>query len=178
MRKTFFIAAAMLFLTCTAAFADSVTYTVDGAGKKFDLSFTEPGTLTSLDTFVPVTFTDTGKMIKDAEVTFFDDGVDGGLFDITFTNKKGVTKIVSFVGPQLFTSSGPGGPFILLGGVFGVDGGAIFKGGKLGKFFDGGDATVTGTSTVDAGAGEFADAGLGARGCDGAAQEAAGLIFQ
>ncbi len=147
MRKTFFIAAAMLFLTCTAAFADSVTYTVDGAGKKFDLSFTEPGTLTSLDTFVPVTFTDTGKMIKDAEVTFFDDGVDGGLFDLTFTNKKGVTKIVSFVGPQLFTSAGPGGPFILLGGVFGVDGGAIFKGGKLGKFFDGGDATVTGTST-------------------------------
>jgi hypothetical protein len=148
MRKTILIAAAMLFLTCTAALADSVTYTVDGAGKKFDLSFTEPSTLTSLDTFVPVTFTDSGKKINDAEVTFFDDGVDGGLFDITFTNKKGVTKIVSFVGPQLFTSGGPGGPFILLGGVFGVDGGAIFKGGKPGKFFDGGNATVTGTSTA------------------------------
>jgi hypothetical protein len=148
MRKTILIAAAMLFLTCTAALADSVTYTVDGAGKKFDLSFTEPSTLTSLDTFVPVTFTDTGKTIKDAEVTFFDDGVDAGLFDITFTNKKGVTKIVSFIGPQLFTSGGPGGPFILLGGVFGVDGGAIFKGGKLGKFFSGGNATVTGTSTA------------------------------
>lgn len=146
MRKTILIAAAMLFLTCTAAFADGVTYTVAGAGNKFDLSFTEPSTLTSLDTFVPVTFTATGKTIAGAEVTFFDDG-DSGLFDITYQNKKGVTKIISFIGPQLFTSDGPGGPFVLLGGVFGVDGGAIFKGGKLGKFFEGGDATVTGTST-------------------------------
>lgn len=145
MRKTFLIAAAMLFLTCTAALADSVTYTVDGAGKKFDLSFTEPSTLASLDTFVPVTFTDTGKTIKVAEVTFFDDGVDAGLFDITFTNKKGVTKIVSFIGPQLFSGDGP---FELSTGVFTIGGGAIFKGGKLGKFFDGGNATVTGTSTA------------------------------
>jgi hypothetical protein len=137
----------MLFLTCTAAFADSVTYTVTGAGNKFDLSFTEPTTLTSLDTFVPVTFTATGKTIKDAEVTFFDDG-DSGLFDITFENKKGVTKIISFIGPQLFTSNGPDGPFILLGGVFGIDGGAIFKGDKVGKSFEGGDATVTATSTA------------------------------
>ena len=59
----------MLFLTCTAAFADSVTYTVSGAGKKFDLSFTEPSTLNSLDTFAPLTITATGKTIGDAEPT-------------------------------------------------------------------------------------------------------------
>jgi hypothetical protein len=145
MRKTFFIAAAMLFLTCTAAFADSVTYTVSGAGKKFDLSFTEPSTLNSLDTFVPLTITATGKTIGDAEITFFDDsGSDGGLFDVTFTNKKGVTKIISFIGPQLFSGDGP---FVLSTGVFTIGGGAIFKNGNVGKFFQGGDATVTGTST-------------------------------
>jgi hypothetical protein len=143
MRKTFLIAAAMLFLTCTAAFADSVTYTVSGAGKKFDLSFTEPSTLNSLDTFAPVTITATGKTIGDAEITFFDEG-DSGLFDVTFTNKKGVTKIISFIGPQLFSGDGP---FELSTGVFTIGGGAIFKNGNPGKFFDGGDATVTGTST-------------------------------
>ena len=143
MRKTFLIAAAMLFLTCTAAFADSVTYTVSGAGKKFDLSFTEPSTLNSLDTFAPVTITATGKTIGDAEITFSDEG-DSGLFDVTFTNKKGVTKIISLIGPQLFSGDGP---FELSTGVFAIGGGAIFKNGNPGKFFQGGDATVTGTST-------------------------------
>src|SRR5277367_4492998 len=143
MRKTFLIAAAMLFLTCTAAFADSVTYTVSGAGKQFDLSFTEPSTLNSLDTFVPVTITATGKTIGDAEITFSDEG-DSGLFDVTFTNKKGVTKIISLIGPQLFSGDGP---FVLSTGVFTIGGGAIFKNGNPGKFFQGGDATVTGTST-------------------------------
>jgi hypothetical protein len=147
MRKTILIAAAMLFLTCTAAFADSVTYTVAGAGKPFDLSFTEPSTLTSLDTFVPATFTETGK-IRDAEVQFFSvDDDSGGLFTVTFTNKKDVTKVISFIGPQLFVFDGPEGPASLLSGLFDIGGGAVFKNGNLGKFFEGGDATVTGTST-------------------------------
>jgi hypothetical protein len=141
MRKSLLFAAAILFLTCTSAFADSVTYTVTGAGNKFDLSFTEPTTLTSLDTFVPVTFTATGKTKKDAEVTFFDGGDPGGLFDITFTNKKGGTKIISFIGPQLFTDNGDG-TFTLEGGSFEIGGGAIFKDGNLGKFFEGSPATV------------------------------------
>jgi hypothetical protein len=140
MRKSFLFAAAILFLTCTSAFADSVTYTVTGAGDKFDLSFTEPTTLTSLDTFVPVTFTATGKTKKDAEVTFFDDA-DAGLFDITFTNKKGGVKVISFIGPQIFVDNGDG-TFTLEGGVFDIDGGAIFKDGNLGKFFEGSPATV------------------------------------
>jgi PEP-CTERM motif len=138
MRKSLLIVAAILLVSCTSAFADSVTYTVTGAGNKFDLSFTEPTTLTSLDTFVPVTFTATGKTINNAEVTFFDDA-DSGLFEVTFENKKGVTKIISFIGPQMFTGDGP---FELLGGVFDIDGGAIFKDGKLGKFFEGTPATV------------------------------------
>ena len=141
MRKSILFAAAILFLTCTSAFADSVTYTVSGAGDKFDLSFTEPTTLTSLDTFVPVTFTATGKTKKDAEVTFFDDGADGGLFDITFTNKKGGIKIISFVGPQIFVDNGDG-TFTLEGGLFDIGGGAIFKDGNVGKFFMGSPATV------------------------------------
>jgi hypothetical protein len=139
MRKSILFAAAILFLTCTSAFADSVTYTVSGAGKAFDLSFTEPTTLTSLDTFVPVTFTATGKTKKDAEVTFFDLG-DSGLFDITFENKKHV-KVISFIGPQIFTDNGDG-TFTLEGGVFGIDGGDIVKDGNLGKFFEGSPATV------------------------------------
>jgi hypothetical protein len=149
MRRFLMLLAPILLLAfASGAFADTVNYTATGSimGQSFTFTFSEPGTLTSLDTFTTATFTEgtltlTGLPV---EVTFFS-AADSGLFDI-IANIEG-TDTLQFFGAQIYSGTGP---FNLLTGTFPLSSdlgfGDILFGGNVVANFDGG--TVTATSAV------------------------------
>ena len=74
----------------------------------FTFTFSEPDTLTSLDTNVDVTYTLDGcpacGFSGVGEVQFFSQG-DQGLFSIVFSTSDGDTYLWSFFGPQIYSGS-------------------------------------------------------------------------
>jgi PEP-CTERM motif len=129
MRRALLFVAAMFFVTCTSAFADGGSVNYSGnvnflTAPGFTFSFTEPATLTSLDTTTTLNITQgaTNLVLKNSEVQFFDSG-DLGLFDLDFTYA-GTFFDVQLFGKQIYTASG--GSFNLLTGTFPVTGGFIF----------------------------------------------------
>ena len=114
MRRALLFAAALVLFTCTSAFADggSVNYTGNVtflSDPGFSFSFSEPGTLTSLDTTTTLTITQGATNL--------------GLFDLDFTYL-GTFYDVQLFGAQIYSQSGSS--FNLLTGKFPVTGGFIF----------------------------------------------------
>jgi hypothetical protein len=129
MRRALLFAAALVLFTCTSALADggTVDYTGNvtlGGGPGFSFSFSEPGTLTSLDTFVTLDVTQgvTNFVFPDSEIQFFDIG-EQGLFNLDFTSGSS-NYIVELFGAQIYSPSG--GSYNLLTGKFPVTGGFVF----------------------------------------------------
>ena len=134
MRRALLFAAALVLFTCTSAFADggSVNYTGDVTFTYvpgFSFSFTEPATLTSLDTTTTFNITEgaTNLSFKNSEVQFVD-AYDGGLFDVSFSYM-GTSYILALFGDQSYSQSGK--TYNLLTGNFPVAGGGIFADGVL-----------------------------------------------
>jgi|HubBroStandDraft_6_1064221.scaffolds.fasta_scaffold15084_2 hypothetical protein len=129
MRRALLFAAALVLFTCTSAFADggSVNYTGNVtflSDPGFSFSFSEPGTLTSLDTTTTLTITQgaTNLVLPNSEVEFWDT-TNLGLFDLDFTYL-GTFYDVQLFGAQIYSQSGSS--FNLLTGKFPVTGGFIF----------------------------------------------------
>jgi len=139
MRKLLLILMPLAFLAfASCAQADTVNYTASSSilGQSFTFTFSEPGTLSSLDTFVNVNFVGSGLTLNNlpAEVQFFS-AADMGLFNIT-VNIEG-TDTFEFFGDQSYSGTGP---FTLLTGTF-----------PLSSAFGFGDLTVcssTGTTCM------------------------------
>jgi hypothetical protein len=134
------LAVAVMLGGASAAFADSgginytVTSTITAINQPFTFTFSEPATLISLTTFVPVTFTSGGSSTVFAgEVQFFDFG-DAGLFDVDFSEGGDLLKF-EFGGDQIFKGHGP---FSLKTGKFPVELGDILINGTLESFLTGG----------------------------------------
>ncbi len=148
MRRALLLAAALTLFTCTSAFADSGT--VDYTGNvtfandpSVSFSFSEPATLTSLDTTTTLTITQLGMpiVLKNSEVEFWDSG-SGGLFDLDFTYL-GTYYDLSLYGGQSYSQAG--GSFNLLTGKFPITGGYIFENGweQPVDYVTGGKVTAT-----------------------------------
>lgn len=150
MRKAILVlAVAVLLGGASAAFADSgsinytVTSTIVAANQPFTFTFSEPATLASTSTFVPVTFSAGGssQLFSNGEVDFFTPG-DMGLFDIDFTFS-GNDFTFSFAGAQIFTGNGP---FTLKLGSFPVVLGAVFENGNVESLLAGGKVKAVATT--------------------------------
>lgn len=92
-------------------------------GSTFTFTFSEPDTLTSLDTNVAVTYTVAGcptcSFSGTGEVQFFPQA-QNGLFDIVVLNSvDSDTYLWSFFGPQIY--SGSSAPFSLMPGTFNIN---------------------------------------------------------
>ncbi len=153
MRNAILILAVAMFLGgASSAFADggnvdySVTSTISASGQPFTITFSEPGTLTSLTTFTPVTFTSggTSQQFSGGEVDFFSTS-DLGLFDVDFTSG-GNDFVFAFTGAQIYSGNGP---FALLPGTFPVVLGAVFENDNLFSLLQGGKVKATVTSTPE-----------------------------
>lgn len=150
MRKAIMIlAVAVLLGGASAAFADSgsinytVTSTLAAANQPFTFTFSEPATLSSLTTFVPVTFASGGssQTFSGGEVDFFGSG-DTGLFDVDFSFG-GNDFTFSFLGAQIFSGTGP---FTLLSGKFPIVLGAVFENGNVESLLAGGKVKAVATT--------------------------------
>jgi PEP-CTERM motif len=119
MRKFLMLFAPIVLLAfASGALADTINYTATGTitgGDSFTFTFSEPGTLASLDTSTTATFTEGSLTLTGlpAEVIFFS-AADSGLIDIVVT-LEGVTQTVEFFGDQIYSGTGP---FTLLTGTF------------------------------------------------------------
>lgn len=118
MRKLLMVLAPIVLLAfASGVFADTINYTATSSimGQSFTFTFSEPGTLTSLDTFTTANFTGGGLTLTGlpAEVIFFS-AADSGLIDI-IANIAGTTDTFEFFGDQIYSGSGP---FSLLTGTF------------------------------------------------------------
>lgn len=149
MRKAIMILAfAVLLGGASAAFADggSINYTVTSKitaiNQPFTFTFSEPGKLTSLTTFVPVTFASGGSStLLAGEVKFFDFG-DSGLFDVDFS-EGGDLLSFEFGGAQSYQGFGP---FSLKTGNFPIEIGDIRINSTLESFLSGGKVTAVATT--------------------------------
>jgi hypothetical protein len=128
MRRALLLAAALVLFTCTSAMADGGTVNYTGNvtfanDPSLSFSFSEPGTVTSLDTTTTLTISGVlNAVLPNSEVEFFS-SADGGLFDLTF-NYLGATYDLALFGGQSYSPAG--GSFKLLTGNFPIAGGAIF----------------------------------------------------
>jgi hypothetical protein len=96
----------------------------------FSVTFSEPDTLTSLDTYVPVTYSLGGTACgtfcsgsATAEVQFFANDPTVplyGLFNLVINTTDGDTYLWQFFGPQIYSASG--GMFSLMTGTFDING--------------------------------------------------------
>ena len=143
MRKVLMFFAPIVFLTlASAALADNVdftaTSTVAPSGPSFTLTFSEPSSLTSLNTFTTVDLSSGGSSsVFPGNVVFFD-LADLGLFDVYMGSS-----VFEFFGAQSY--SGTTAPFSLLTGTFPVTGGDIVENGVVTDLLGG---TVTATPAV------------------------------
>jgi len=117
MRKFLMLLAPIVVLAfASGALADTINYTATGTtmGQSFTFTFSEPGTLTSLDTFTTANFTAGSLTLTNlpAEVIFFS-AADSGLLDIIVTLEG--TDTIEFFGDQIYSGTGP---FSLLTGTF------------------------------------------------------------
>ena len=155
------VAASCLFLGIGSARADSINYVAtstytsastsaySASNTPFKFTFTEPGTLSSLSTSVPFTFTlGSGACCTysgTGDVTFYSVG-QLGLFDISALIG-GDTFTWEFFGPQLYTGSNA--PYTLQTGTFAVDsspaGTFSDSKGKYSGSFSGGTVVATKT---------------------------------
>jgi len=127
-RKVFMILATVVLLGgASSAFADggTVNYTATSSaeGEPFTITFSEPGTITSLITTTTVDLSAGGSntVLPGSEVQFFD-LAQSGLFNVDFS-LGGNSFVVEFFGAQSY--SGSSSPFTLLTGTFPVTGGVI-----------------------------------------------------
>jgi hypothetical protein len=130
MRRALLLAAALVLFTCTSALADggSVNYTgnLTFAGDPgLSFSFTEPGTVNSLDTTTTVTITQgaTTAVINNSTVQFWNTA-NSGLFDLEFTYL-GTYYDFSLFGAQIYSQTGIN-TYKLLTGKFGVNSGYVY----------------------------------------------------
>src|SRR6266481_2688343 len=110
MRKFLMLLAPIVVLAfASGALADTINYTATGTtmGQSFTFTFSEPGTLTSLDTFTTANFTAGSLALTNlpAEVIFFS-AADNGLLDIIVT-LEGTTDTIEFFGDQIYSGTGP-----------------------------------------------------------------------
>ncbi len=148
MRKLLLILVPLVLLAfATCAQADTVNYTASSSimGQSFTFTFSEPGTLSSLDTFTNVNLTAGSLVLNNlpAEVIFFS-AADAGLFDI-IVNIQG-TDIFEFFGGQSYSGNGP---FTLLTGNFPLSSslgfGDLVVGDNVVASMNGGTVTATKT---------------------------------
>jgi hypothetical protein len=128
MRRALLFAAALVLFTCTSAMADGGTVNYTGNvtfanDPSLGFSFSEPGTLTSLDTTTTLTLTGViNAVLPNSEVEFWDT-TNQGLFDLDFTYL-GTFYNLQLFGSQIYSQSG--GSYNLLTGKFPVTGGYAY----------------------------------------------------
>jgi hypothetical protein len=146
MRKFLMLLVPLVLLAfASGALADTINYTATGTveGQSFTFTFSEPDTLTSLDTFTTATFTEGSLTLTGlpAEVIFFSAAQDG-LIDI-IVNLEG-TDTIEFFGDQIYSGTGP---FNLLTGTFPLSaslgfGDILDSNGNVVAALDGGSVTA------------------------------------
>jgi hypothetical protein len=152
MRKFLMLLAPIVVLAfASGALADTINYTATGTtmGQSFTFTFSEPGTLTSLDTFTTANFT-TGSLTLTnlpAEVIFFS-AAESGLLDIIVTLEG--TDTIEFFGDQIYSGTGP---FSLLTGTFPLSaslgfGNILDANGNVLANLDGGSVVATSASAA------------------------------
>jgi PEP-CTERM motif len=139
-----FLAPLVFFVFASSAFADGVDYTATTsvAGTPFAFAFSEPSTISSLDTITDVNVE--GALFPSSEVVFYPKS-QAGLFDVIF-NIGADTYDFSFFGPQIYSGNGP---FTLLTGTFPVCNGFLTVDGSQVADLTGGSVTATPTATPE-----------------------------
>jgi hypothetical protein len=140
-----FLAPLVFFVFASSAFADGVDYTVITSveGSTFVFAFSEPSTISSLDTVTDVNVE--GTLFPSSEVVFYPQ-IQSGLFDVIF-NLGADTYDFSFFGPQIYSGNGP---FTLLTGTFPIcNGSSLSIDGSQVADLDGGSVTATPTATPE-----------------------------
>ena len=145
MRKALlFLAPLVFFVFASSAFADGVDYTVITSveGSTFVFAFSEPSTISSLDTVTDVNVE--GTLFPSSEVVFYPQ-IQSGLFDVIF-NLGADTYDFSFFGPQIYSGNGP---FTLLTGTFPICNGILSIDDSPVADLTGGSVTATPTAAPE-----------------------------
>lgn len=145
MRKALlFLAPLVFFVFASSAFADGVDYTAitSVAGTPFAFAFSEPSTISSLDTTTDVNVE--GAIFPSSEVVFVSTS-QLGLLDVIFDIGSDSYDF-AFFGPQIYSGNGP---FTLLTGTFPVSGGIFYFDGSKVADLTGGSVTATPTAAPE-----------------------------
>jgi hypothetical protein len=153
MRKFLLLLAPIVLLAfASGTFADTINYTATSSimGQSFTFTFSEPGTVASLDTFTTANLTVGSVTLTGlpVQVTFFPAELDGLLNIIV--NLGGKTETVEFFGDQIYSGTGP---FSLLTGTFPLSailgfGDVLDANGNLLANLDGGSIVATSATAV------------------------------
>ena len=147
MRKALlFLAPLVFFVFASSAFADGVDYTATTsvAGTPFAFAFSEPSTISSLDTTTDVNVE--GALFPSSEVVFYPKS-EAGLFDVIL-NIGADTYDFSFFGQQIYSGNGDG-TFTLLTGTFPICSGILWVDGSQIADLTGGSVTATPTAAPE-----------------------------
>jgi hypothetical protein len=139
-----FLAPLVFFVFASSAFADGVDYTATTsvAGTPFAFAFSEPSTISSLDTTTDVTVE--GALFPSSEVIFYSTA-QAGLFDVIFDIGTDSYDF-AFFGPQIYSGNGP---FTLLTGTFPISSGLLYVDGLQVADLSGGSVTATPTAAPE-----------------------------
>jgi hypothetical protein len=141
-----FLAPLVFFVFASSAFADGVDYTATTsvAGTPFAFAFSEPSTISSLDTTTDVNVE--GALFPSSEVVFYPKS-EAGLFDVIL-NIGADTYDFSFFGQQIYSGNGDG-TFTLLTGTFPICSGILWVDGSQIADLTGGSVTATPTAAPE-----------------------------
>ena len=139
-----FLAPLVFFVFASSAFADGVDYTVTTSIMGTPITpiafaFSEPSTISSLDTFTDVNVE--GALFPNSEVIFYSQA-EAGLLDVIFDIGPD-TYDFSFYGPQIYSGNGP---FTLLTGTFPICNGILSIDDSPVADLTGGSVTATPTA--------------------------------
>jgi PEP-CTERM motif len=139
-----FLAPLVFFVFASSAFADGVDYTVTTSvmGTPVAFAFSEPSTISSLDTTTDVTVE--GALFPSSEVIFYSTA-QAGLFDVIFDIGTDSYDF-AFFGPQIYSGNGP---FTLLTGTFPISSGLLYVDGLQVADLSGGSVTATPTAAPE-----------------------------
>ncbi|MGB8321980.1 MAG: PEP-CTERM sorting domain-containing protein [Candidatus Acidiferrum sp.] len=145
MRKALlFLAPLAFFVFASSAFADGVDYTITTSvmGTPTAFAFSEPSTISSLDTTTDVNVE--GSLFPSSEVIFYSQA-QAGLLDVIFDIGTDSYDF-AFFGPQIYSGNGP---FTLLTGTFPISSGLLYFDGAPVADLSGGSVTATPTAAPE-----------------------------